>query len=102
MGNVQGCILLLGTMLSSEDDQVTGHAKELLENLSCIDQNVIQMARANYFKPLLKLLSSGMLGTSVAIIMSFPSCIVYCNNLYLMQDQKMLKWLWQELCRKLS
>ncbi|XP_062000033.1 U-box domain-containing protein 44-like [Rosa rugosa] len=59
MGKVQGCILLLGTMLSSEDDQVTGYAIELLENLSCIDQNVIQMARANYFKPLLKLLSSG-------------------------------------------
>lgn len=59
MGNVQGCILLLGTMLSSEDDQVTGDAIELLENLSFIDQNVIQMARSNYFKPLLKLLSSG-------------------------------------------
>ena len=73
MGNVQGCILLLGTMLSSEGDQVTGYAIELLENLSCIDQNVIQMARANYFKPLLKLLSSGMLGTDVATIISFGS-----------------------------
>ncbi|XP_050385127.1 U-box domain-containing protein 44-like [Argentina anserina] len=59
MGNVQGCILLVGTMLNNEDDQVTRNAVELLENLSCIDQNVIQMARANYFKPLLKLLSSG-------------------------------------------
>ncbi|KAM1472191.1 hypothetical protein ACFX14_042225 [Malus domestica] len=60
MGNVQGCILLLVTMLSSEDSQVIRDVNELLENLSFVDQNIIQMAKANYFKPLLKLLSSGV------------------------------------------
>ncbi|XP_008234691.1 PREDICTED: U-box domain-containing protein 43-like [Prunus mume] len=59
MGNVQGCILLLVTMLSNEDNEVIRDANVLLENLSFVDQNVIHMAKANYFKPLLKLLSSG-------------------------------------------
>ncbi|KAL5567718.1 hypothetical protein UlMin_024293 [Ulmus minor] len=59
MGNVQGCILLLVTMLSSDDSQVAKDAKELLENLSFLNQNVKQMTKANYFKPLLQLLSSG-------------------------------------------
>lgn len=60
MGNVHGCILLLGTMLSDDDNQVARDAQELLENLTFLDDNVKQMAKANYFKPLLRLLSSGM------------------------------------------
>lgn len=59
MGNIQGCILLLVTMSKSGDIQVAGEAQELLENLSFLDQNVKQMAKANYFKPLLQCLSSG-------------------------------------------
>lgn len=65
MGNVQGCILLLVTMLSNEDNEVIRDVNVLLENLSFDDQNVIHMAKANYFKPLLKLLSSGMLESRV-------------------------------------
>jgi hypothetical protein len=62
LGTVQGCILLLVTNLGSDDIQASNDAQELLENLSFIDQNVIQMAKANHFKPLLQRLSSGMLG----------------------------------------
>lgn len=65
MGNVHGCILLLGTMLSSDDNQVARDAQELLENLTFLDENVKQMAKANYFKPLLQRLSSGMLESQV-------------------------------------
>lgn len=61
IGSVHGCILLLVTMLSGDEIQATKDAQELLENLSFLHQNVIQMAKANYFKPLLHLLSSGML-----------------------------------------
>lgn len=61
IGNVQGCILLIVTMSGSDDTQAAKDAKELLENLSVLDQNVIQMAMANYFKPLLHLLSSGLM-----------------------------------------
>ncbi|KAK2365387.1 U-box domain-containing protein [Trifolium repens] len=59
IGKVQGCILLLVTMSNSEDSQAARDATELLENLSCYDQNVIQMAKANYFKHLLQRLSTG-------------------------------------------
>ncbi|PSS23516.1 U-box domain-containing protein [Actinidia chinensis var. chinensis] len=56
---VQGCILLLVTMSSSDESEVAGYARELLENLSFSNENVIQMAKANYFKHLLQHLSSG-------------------------------------------
>ncbi|XP_058738788.1 U-box domain-containing protein 43-like isoform X1 [Vicia villosa] len=59
IGKVQGCILLLVTMSSSEDNQAARDATELLEKLSYSDQNVIQMAKANYFKHLLQRLSTG-------------------------------------------
>ncbi|CAK7324234.1 unnamed protein product [Dovyalis caffra] len=59
IGNVQACILLLVTALNSEEIQAAKDAEELLENLSFLNQNVILMAKANYFKPLLRLLSSG-------------------------------------------
>ncbi|KAK2989925.1 hypothetical protein RJ640_008892 [Escallonia rubra] len=59
IGKVQGCILLLVTMSSSDDNQAARDARELLENLSFSDENVVQMAKANYFKPLLQRLSSG-------------------------------------------
>ncbi|KAH1130214.1 hypothetical protein J1N35_001592 [Gossypium stocksii] len=59
IGKVQGCILLLVTMASGDDYQAARDAEEILENLSYSDQNVIQMARANYFKHLLHRLSTG-------------------------------------------
>ena len=59
IGKVQGCILLLVTMASGDDNQAARDAEEILENLSFSDQNIIQMARANYFKPLLQRLSTG-------------------------------------------
>ncbi|KAK8488391.1 hypothetical protein V6N13_028102 [Hibiscus sabdariffa] len=59
IGKAQGCILLLVTMASGDDNQAARDAEEILENLSFSDQNVILMARANYFKHLLQRLSTG-------------------------------------------
>ncbi|KAK7826974.1 u-box domain-containing protein 43 [Quercus suber] len=59
IGKVQGCILLLVTMSSSDDSQAARDAQALLENLSFSDQNIIQMAKANYFRHLLQRLSTG-------------------------------------------
>lgn len=59
IGNVQGCILLLVTMLSGDDNQAARYAKNILDNLSFSDDNVILMAKNNYFKYLLQRLSSG-------------------------------------------
>lgn len=60
IAKVQGCILLLATMLNSSDHQAARDTKNVLENLSYSDDNVILMARNNYFKYLLERLSSGM------------------------------------------
>lgn len=60
IGQVQGCILLLVTMSSGDDNQAARDATELLENLSYSAQNVIQMAKTNYFKHLLQHLSTGL------------------------------------------
>eukprot|EP01018_Ginkgo_biloba_P030131 Gb_11376 [translate_table: standard] len=59
IGRVQGCILLLVTMLSSEDPSAVQDARELLSTLSNDSQNVVQMAEANHFKPLSKCLNEG-------------------------------------------
>ncbi|XP_022738452.1 U-box domain-containing protein 44-like [Durio zibethinus] len=59
IGTIQGCIFLVVTMLNSDDDQASGDSRELLDNLSFLHQNVIEMAKANFFKPLLQLLSAG-------------------------------------------
>ncbi|KAK1561120.1 hypothetical protein Q3G72_034712 [Acer saccharum] len=59
IGKTQGCIFYLVTMLSSDDSQGSRDAEALLENLSVSDQNVVQMAKANYFKYLLQRLSAG-------------------------------------------
>lgn len=60
IGNSQGCILLLVTISGSDDPQAANDAKRLLDNLSFLNQNIVQMAKANYFGPLLHLLASGI------------------------------------------
>lgn len=59
IGKVQGCILLLVTMLSNTDPQASRDAKSVLDNLSYSDDNIIHMAKNNYFTYLLQRLSSG-------------------------------------------
>lgn len=59
IGEVQGCIFYLVNLTRSDDNQASRDAKDVLKNLSISDDNVIQMAKANYFKYLLQRLSSG-------------------------------------------
>ena len=73
VGTVQGCILLLVTMSNSDDNQSSSDAQELLAILSYCNHNIIQMAKANYFKHLMECLSSGALVFSSAIIKDQPS-----------------------------
>ncbi|KAF9667294.1 hypothetical protein SADUNF_Sadunf15G0007800 [Salix dunnii] len=56
--NIQACIFLPVTLLNSDEIQAAKDAEELLENLSFVNQNVILMAQANYFKPSLRLFSA--------------------------------------------
>lgn len=66
IGTIQGCIFLVVTMLNNDDAQAYGDARELLDNLAFLEQNVIEMAKANFFKPLLQLLSSGKFSVVVS------------------------------------
>ncbi|KAI5422170.1 hypothetical protein KIW84_045584 [Lathyrus oleraceus] len=50
IGKVQGYILLLVSMSSSEHDQAARDAIELLEKFSYFDQNVIQVVKAKLFQ----------------------------------------------------
>lgn len=59
IGKVQGCILLLVFMLNAENPHSVGDAKKLLHDLADSDQNIVQMAEANYFEPLTQRLNEG-------------------------------------------
>lgn len=61
IGKVQGCILLVVTISNSDNNQAADDAKELLDNLAFLDENVMLMAKAYYFRPLLQCLNSGAL-----------------------------------------
>lgn len=54
IGKARGCILLLVTLLgnASADPDAADAAAQLLARLSADLQNTVQMAEANYFKPL--------------------------------------------------
>ena len=60
VGKVQGCILLLVTMSNCADQAAAEDAKQILTHLSNNNQNVVQMAEANHFKPLVQCLFEGI------------------------------------------
>ncbi|KAK6926057.1 Armadillo [Dillenia turbinata] len=80
IGRVQGCILLLVTLANSHDTQVANDAQELLEVVSFLDQNVAQMARANYFEPLLHLLRSGPKNSKMIMAATLSEIELTNNN----------------------
>ncbi|KAH6770974.1 hypothetical protein C2S52_015777 [Perilla frutescens var. hirtella] len=68
IGGAQGCILLLVTLANSDDAQASEYAHELLDSLAFLDENVVQMARAKFFRPLLQRLFEGPV--SIQVIMA--------------------------------
>lgn len=65
IGGAQGCILLLVTLANSDDAQASKYALELLDSLAFLDENVVQMARAKFFRPLLQRLFEGPVAIQV-------------------------------------
>lgn len=59
IGRAQSSILLLVTMLNSENQNAVKDSKLVLAQLASNDQNVVQMAEANHFRPLADRLNSG-------------------------------------------
>ncbi|CAI5935143.1 unnamed protein product [Closterium sp. NIES-64] len=62
IGRAQGSILLLVTMLNNENANAAKDAAAVLQQLASNDQNVVQMAEANHFKPLADRLTTGPSG----------------------------------------
>ncbi|KAL3609215.1 hypothetical protein D5086_000235 [Populus alba] len=59
IGRIQGCIVMLVTMLNADDRTASQDAAKLLAALSSNPQNVLHMAEAGYFKPLVHCLKEG-------------------------------------------
>lgn len=59
MGRIQGCIVMLVAMLNGDDPVASHDAGKLLNAFSSNTQNVLHMAEAGYFKPLVKYLKEG-------------------------------------------
>ncbi|EEF49587.1 conserved hypothetical protein [Ricinus communis] len=59
IGRIQGCILMLVTMLNGDDSVAAHDAGKLLTALSSNTQNALHMAEAGYFKPLVHHLKEG-------------------------------------------
>ena len=86
IGKVQGCILLLVTMLNAENPHAVADARELLFDLAHNDQNVVQMGEANYFGPLTQRLNAGEF-----LVMDFHTCFLplvqFCFDILLFSSQ---------------
>ncbi|KAJ4834987.1 hypothetical protein Tsubulata_019275 [Turnera subulata] len=59
IGRIQGCIVMLVTLLNGDDPTASQDAGRLLNALSSNTQNVLHMAEAGYFKPLVHCLREG-------------------------------------------
>ncbi|XP_050231315.1 U-box domain-containing protein 44-like [Mercurialis annua] len=59
IGRIQGCIVMLVTMLNDDDSIASHDAEKLLNELSSNTQNALHMAEAAYFKPLVHCLKQG-------------------------------------------
>ncbi|KAK8998962.1 hypothetical protein V6N11_070141 [Hibiscus sabdariffa] len=59
LGRIQGCIVMLVTMLNGGDPIASSNARKLLNALSSNTQNTLHMAEAGYFKPLVHCLKEG-------------------------------------------
>ncbi|KAJ7982339.1 RING-type E3 ubiquitin transferase [Quillaja saponaria] len=59
IGRIQGCIVMLLSILNGDDPVASDSAAKLLNALSSNTQNALHMAEAGYFKPLVQYLKEG-------------------------------------------
>lgn len=59
LGRIQGCIVMLVSILKGDDQIASYDARKLLNVLSGNTQNVLYMAEAGYFKPMVQHLIEG-------------------------------------------
>lgn len=61
IGRIKGCIVMLVTLRNAHESGTYDDAEKLLHILSCNPQNVLLMAEAGYFRPLIHYLKEGIL-----------------------------------------
>ncbi|KAL2491726.1 U-box domain-containing protein 44 [Abeliophyllum distichum] len=59
IGRIQGCIVMLVTISSGDDEKASHDARKLLNAMSSNTQHALHMAEAGYFKPLIHYLKEG-------------------------------------------
>uniref|UniRef100_A0A7N0VAX5 ARM repeat superfamily protein n=1 Tax=Kalanchoe fedtschenkoi TaxID=63787 RepID=A0A7N0VAX5_KALFE len=59
IGRVQGCVIILVSMLNGDDHAASCYSSSLLDALSGDTQNALHMAEAGHFKPLVQHLRDG-------------------------------------------
>ncbi|KAI5002138.1 hypothetical protein ZWY2020_026788 [Hordeum vulgare] len=59
IGRIKGCIVMLVTLRNAHESGTYDDAEKLLHILSCNPQNVLLMAEAGYFRPLIHYLKEG-------------------------------------------
>jgi len=60
IGRIKGCIVMLVTLRSAHESGTNDDADKLLHILSSNPQNVLLMAEAGYFRPLIHYLKQGI------------------------------------------
>jgi vacuolar protein 8 len=60
VGKIKGCIVMLVTLQNGDDFIAKNDAEKLLGILSNSTQNVLLMAEAGYFAPMIHLLNEGL------------------------------------------
>lgn len=82
IGRIQGCIVMLVSILNGEDPVASRDAGKLLSALSSNTQNALHMAEAGYFKPLVNYLKEGenngsiFFSFSVVLFLLFFPCVL--------------------------
>lgn len=79
IGRIQGCIVMLVSMLNGDDPTACHDAGKLLVALSNNTQNALHMAEAGYFKPLVRYLKEGNNRASFHFLAELPSSSLYCS-----------------------
>lgn len=71
IGRIQGCTVMLVSIFNVEDQKGSDDAGRLLNALSNSTQNVLNMAEAGYFKPLIQYLREGNFKLKLIFLPSF-------------------------------
>ena len=61
IGRIKGCIVMLVTLRNAHESGTVDNAEKLLSILSSNPQNVLLMAEAGYFLPLIQYLKQGIM-----------------------------------------